>query len=347
MSKLGIIYDYQFLDHKIDTFSPENPDRLKNLYIEIANPKYAHLYKKYLPQVITSNLLHRIHSEFYIEQLRSFSFCINPYSYDKDTYLMEDSLYVAKLSSGSNIVLIDALMNNEIDIGFSLCRPPGHHALPERGMGYCIFNNASISTRYLLDKYNINKILILDFDVHHGNGTEEIFYSNNNVLTVSIHQRNIFPFTGHVQDVGIEEGKGYNINIPVYPQYGDEEYLYLFDNIIKKICEEYNPDFFIVSAGYDGHMDDNTSDTTLTYIGYQNIIRRIKSYIQTMNNKKALFLLEGGYNPNVLERCILDTLEELSTSYTNIHLTEQSSRAQLLVEKEIKPILKEYWPSIF
>jgi acetoin utilization deacetylase AcuC-like enzyme len=207
--------------------------------------------------------------------------------------------------------MADNIMAGEFDHGFALIRPPGHHAEPGRGMGFCILNNIGITAKYLLECYKLNRILILDFDAHHGNGTQEMFYESNEVLVVSLHQRGLFPFTGKAEETGREKGEGFNINIPVFPQFGDAEYTYLIGRTLQAIVEQFMPQIILVSAGYDGHKDDNISATLLSTGWFGTITTMLKQYAREACDNRLMLILEGGYNPVSLEASALATLESL------------------------------------
>ncbi len=255
-----------------------------------------------------------VHSRFYLDQLRHHVVNGDPYAYDRDTYLMEDSFFTAELAAGGCLELADRIMDGTLDHGFALIRPPGHHAEPGRGMGFCIFNNVSVTARYLRRKYGLNRILVVDFDAHHGNGTQEVFYETDEVLFISIHQRDLFPFTGKVNEAGIGQGQGYTINIPVFAQFGDLEYTFLLGRILQSVMEQYLPQIVLVSAGFDGHRDETISGTLLSTEWYGLATALLKQYAHDVCGGRLLMILEGGYNPVSLEASVLTTLDSLLTA---------------------------------
>ena len=251
------------------------------------------------------------HSPFYLDQLREHAIKDNPYSYDKDTYLMEDSLPTARLAAGGCFALTDRIMEGDINYGFGIIRPPGHHATPGRGMGFCIFNNVALTAEYLRNTYGLRRILILDFDVHHANGTQEIFYDTDEVMVCSIHQKELFPFTGTPEELGSGAGKGYTVNIPVHAQFSDKEYTYILGRTLQGIVEQYLPQFILVSAGFDAHKDDTISGTTLSSNWYATIAHILRRHAADNCDNRLLFVLEGGYNPVSLESSIFATIDAL------------------------------------
>jgi len=252
-----------------------------------------------------------VHSSFYLDQIREHAVKENPYSYDRDTYLMEDSIPTAQLAAGGCLALVDRILADELQYGFALIRPPGHHATAGRGMGFCLFNNVAVTAEYLRRQYGFHRILIVDFDIHHANGTQEIFYDTNEVMVLSIHQKGLFPFSGDPEDVGSEKGLGYSVNIPVHAQFGDAEYTYLMGRLLQGIVEQYLPQIILVSAGYDGHADDSISSTLLTSQWYGVVTNILRLHARDVCNNRLLLVMEGGYNPVSLESSVLATIAAL------------------------------------
>ncbi|BHH84861.1 histone deacetylase family protein [Desulforhopalus sp. 52FAK] len=311
-NRVGLVVDDRYLDHRIVTPSPENPERLRNL-ATVVREQFAQRCQLFSGREAGFDDIELVHSRFYLEQLKEHSVNGNPFSYDKDTYLMEQSIYTAQLATGGCLDLADRLLGDELDSGFALIRPPGHHAEPGRGMGFCVFNNVSITAEYLRKKYGLNRILIIDFDAHHGNGTQEAFYDTDEVMVMSLHQRDIFPFSGDVSEVGTEKGLGYTINVPVYSQFGDAEYTFLLGRLLQVVAEQYLPQIILVSAGYDAHQDDSISGTILTTEWFGLATALIKQAADSACDGRLLMVLEGGYNPVSLESSVLETLDSLCT----------------------------------
>ncbi len=307
----GLVLDNRYFNHVIERQSLENPERLRNLYQILESPKYKGRFTKIDPREIHISDVHTVHSSFYIDQLRNHSINKDPYSYDKDTYLMDQSLHTAQLAAGGCFQLVDKIMSQELSQGFALIRPPGHHAEMGRGMGFCILNNVALAARYLMKNYGLNRIMIIDFDVHHGNGTQDVFYEDNEVLFLSIHQKGIFPFSGDPHEIGKGKGEGYSVNIPVFSQFGDTEYTFLLGRLLQSLVEQYLPQFILVSAGYDAHVDDSISGTTLSTDWYRTATLMLRQYAEEACDGRLLFILEGGYNPVSLESSVLATIDGL------------------------------------
>ncbi len=311
MNKLGLVFDNRYLYHTIPQASPENPDRIRKLYIHLQQKLINDCFIHIAPREASDSEIHAVHSPFYMEQLREHSVKSDPFSYDKDTYLMEDTLPAARLAAGGCFSLVDQIMKGNIDYGFALVRPPGHHATPGRGMGFCVFNNVALTAEYLRKTYGLQRILILDFDVRHANGTQEIFYESNKTLLCSIHQKGLFPFSGEADEIGTGEGKGFTINLPVHPQFGDTEYTHLLGRTLQGLMEQYLPQFILVSAGYDAHKDDSISETVLSSDWFATITHILRRHAAEICDNRLLFVLEGGYNPVSLEESIFATIDAL------------------------------------
>ena len=309
--KPGILFDRRYFDHRIDLPSPENPDRVRGLYRTLEQADYARKLQVFKPREAGMEEVRAVHSQFYIEQVREHASGGNPYAYDRDTYLMDQSLYTATLATGGCLELADRIMTAEIDYGFALVRPPGHHAEPGRGMGFCVLNNAAITAEYLRRVYGLQRILILDFDVHHCNGTQAAFYETDEVLTLSIHQERLFPFSGQAVECGEGKGEGYTINLPVFQQFADVEYSYLLGRVLSTVVEQYLPQIILVSAGFDGHTDDSISKVDLTTNWYRSVTELLKYLARESCSDRLLYILEGGYNPVSLEDSVLATLDSL------------------------------------
>lgn len=315
-SRVGLVVDDRYLAHSIHQPSPENPGRIRHL-APIVRELYGQRCKVFPAREAEIKDIERVHSTFYMEQLKEHSVKADPFSYDLDTYLMEHSLHTAQLAAGGCLELADRLVSGELDCGFAMIRPPGHHAEAGRGMGFCVFNNVCITAEYLRKKYGLNRILILDFDAHHGNGTQEIFYESDEVFVVSLHQQDLFPFTGKASEVGVGRGVGYTVNVPVYAQFGDSEYTFLLGRLLQAIVEQYLPQIILISAGYDGHRDETISGTNLTTEWFGLATSMLKQYAKDACDGRLLMVLEGGYNAQSLEVSVLQTLESLLKSGDN------------------------------
>jgi acetoin utilization deacetylase AcuC-like enzyme len=229
---------------------------------------------------------------------------------DLDTVASAGSWEAALHAAGGAVTAVERLM---ADGGFAFCalRPPGHHAERDRAMGFCLFNNVAVAAAHAIEALGADRVLILDWDVHHGNGTEAIFYESSAVLYASIHQSPLYPGTGAVSDVGTGEGHGYTINLPVAPGSGRDEFLALVQNIVVPVGRDWRPDLLCISAGYDAHRDDPLANCALDDSDYGELAATMRDLARDLE-VPVLVCLEGGYSLEALARSVTATIEALS-----------------------------------
>jgi acetoin utilization deacetylase AcuC-like enzyme len=329
----GVLFDRRYYEYNLPRLSLENADRLRGLYRTLEGPEYRGRLQVCRPRQATAAEIAYAHSPFYLEQLRQRVTTDAPACYDQDAYLMEQSLYAAGLAAGGCLEMADRIMAGDIDYGFALIRPPGHHAEPGRGVGFCVFNNVAITAEHLRRVHGLERILILDFDVHHGSGTQSVFYDSDQVVFVSIHQQDLFPYTGLAEEVGCGKGQGYTINLPTDPLCADPEYMHLLDKVLSGVAARRQPQMILVSAGFDGHCEDPISTTLLTTRWYAAITELLKHLARETCEDRLMFVLEGGYNPAALEESVLAVVESLLQPAGNRPETIHSERAARILER--------------
>ena len=237
---------------------------------------------------------------------------------DADTYVTAESYEVALLSTGGLINLVDSVCTGRADNGFALLRPPGHHARPMQGMGFCLLGNVAIAARHAQKQYGFERVLIVDFDVHHGNGTQEIFYDDGSVLFFSIHQYPYYPGSGNVDETGAGTGEGATINVPFPAGVGDGAYLAAIEEILIPAARRFRPELILVSAGYDAHWMDPLAQHQVSIAGYAAMMRSLMALAEEVCSGRLVCTLEGGYNLDVLPHAVLSTLRVLSGSAQGI-----------------------------
>ncbi len=230
---------------------------------------------------------------------------------DPDTYVSAGSWDAALYAAGGLMNAVDAVMGKKVDNAFALVRPPGHHARPDRQMGFCLFNNVAVAARFALGNYDIKRVMIIDYDVHHGNGTQEAFYSDSQVLYFSTHEFPWYPFTGSADETGARAGEGYNVNVPMEADSGDREYLRVFNEVLRPVALRYQPDLILVSAGYDAHWQDTISNINLTTTGFARMAKVIREISDETCPNRLVYTLEGGYNRRALGFSVAGTFEVL------------------------------------
>lgn len=305
---MKLIYNKIFLEHRTESH-PESPERLLSFgnleEDEIENGE------RYLKLIYNDDYIHKIKSASKKGQWL-----------DSDTYTNNKSYEVACYAVGASIKV--AKQND-----FALIRPPGHHATINKAMGFCLFNNIAIATKWLNERGK--KVLILDLDSHHGNGSQDIFYNTDKVLYTSVHQYPAYPGTGWVNEVGEGKGKYNTINIPVPPYTSDDLFVDILSKMIPMIKEKYKPDVVAVSAGFDGHKDDPLLQLNLTVNAYYEIGRLLS------NNFRNIFAcLEGGYNVEVLPHCVYSFLMGINKEKSKLEFREQRTTSAANVQREFE-----------
>ncbi len=257
----------------------------------------------------TADQLERVHNRALINHVRRVSRAGGGLLDHGDTYATAESYDLARLAAGAGMTAVDAIMRGEIQNGFALVRPPGHHAEHDRVSGFCLFNNAAAAARRAQREHGARRALIVDFDVHHGNGTQDIFYRDDSVLFISIHlfaPRLFYPGTGSKREMGLGGGKGYTLNVPLSPYVGDAGYGRIFQELIRPKAAAFQPDIILVSAGFDAHWRDPLAMAGLSLTGYARLGRALLQLAEELCDGRILFILEGGYEIDVLSHGILN-----------------------------------------
>lgn len=301
--KVAYITDEIYLEHDTGMGHPESKDRLIAINRAI-EPIEEHLILQ-SPIAVSEAILETIHSPEHIGTVYEASQYGT--AIDADTICSESSYDAAVKAVGAGIVAIDGVKSGEFERAFCAVRPPGHHARPEQAMGFCLFNNIAIAARYA-QSVGYEKVMIIDFDVHHGNGTQDAFYGDDTVFYFSSHQAFAFPGTGMEKERGIGSAEGYTANFLMMPDGGDDEVLDIYENDLPLYVDRFDPDIILVSAGYDLHESDPLAQLNVTTEGIRKIVRLI------LDSKKEIphiFFLEGGYDVNALGENVRVTLEEM------------------------------------
>ncbi len=306
-----IIYDDFYLKHENGPGHPENAGRLISIKKALDTWEFKDriIFKK--PRPATVREIEMAHDRNYIKRIENLSGKGGISYLDPDTAVTEYTYDCALLAAGGCFTGIDLIFNGKSDFNkfFGVIRPPGHHASGDRGRGFCIFNNIALSAKYARLKYNIKKIAIIDFDAHHGNGTQEFFYEDSSVFYVSFHQYPHYPGTGNLDETGSGEGRGFNLNFPFAPQTGEADYLTAMLDIIATLMEKYRPGLLLVSAGYDSHLMDPLASLGLVDGSYYKIMYIISYLSSKYCDGRLGIMLEGGYEHNYTARSVLKTIE--------------------------------------
>jgi len=306
MKKVGLIYHEDYLKHDTGVGHPERKERLvaivehlkkSNLSekIEWISPKLRNDVEKWILKVHQSSHLEFVRTSI-LKGIRLLDF--------GDTYVSKDSFDVALLAVSGVLEGVDKIFKGELDKIFCAVRPPGHHAESRRVMGFCLFNNVAVAGRYAQETYGVEKVAIIDWDVHHGNGTQEIFYEDPSVLYISLHQYPFYPGTGSREEKGSGKGYGFTLNFPMPAGSNDEDYLKIFGNEVSPALEKFQPEFIIISAGFDAHQDDPLAGMKLTEEAFKMMTKLTNEIALKFSQGKILSVLEGGYNLEALARSV-------------------------------------------
>jgi len=321
--RVGIVYNPIYLEH-------DTGDHIENSQRLVA--AMSHLKETGIKEKLTClpsrpallEELEMIHVPEYISYVKSKAENGGGWL-DPDTVVSHNSYEAALYAAGGFMVAAEAVMKGEVDNAFALVRPPGHHAIRDRARGFCIFNNMAIAAKFAVNKFSLNRILIADFDVHHGNGTQDAFYADSKVLYFSTHQYPFYPGTGWMDETGAGEGEGTTVNFPMAAGWGDEECLRAFNEVLVPIARRFQPQLILVSAGFDAHWADYLAMMQVSVAGFAQMTMILKELAAELCQGHLVFTLEGGYNLRVVTssiKAVFDVL--LGNSETDDPLGEAS-----------------------
>ncbi len=348
MKKVGVIFDEVFLKHSAGEWHPESPERLKAILNRLNEEDLKPLINFYTPfpaskEEVLWNHTPQLFEEIAATQKRGFT------QLDPDTGANEYSFEAALKAVGAQKTALKLLFEEGYSTIFALVRPPGHHAEKDRAMGFCLFNNVALAAHYAKNLYGLKRILILDWDVHHGNGTQKSFYEDPEVLYFSLHQYPYYPGTGHYTELGRGSGRGFTINVPLSAGKGDEAYIYIFEKLFYPIAMQFKPELIIVSAGFDLCKNDPLGGMQVSPdVGIGCMTQIVKEVAEKCSKGKILFSLEGGYSLSNLKKAVETVILVCSETKTYSWNKEFSKEAEI-VEKEVLTPLRDlltyhdYW----
>ena len=343
---VAVVIDKRYRNHLMGVTHLENYKRIKAVMEILQNKRLDGKWFRIVPRLAQKNELTWVHTLDYVEKVektagKSLS------SFDFDTQMTAESWSTARLAAGGVFSLLDGIMSGRASRGFAFIRPPGHHAGPSKGMGFCIFNNIALGAKYLKQKYKVSRVMIIDIDAHHGNGTQEVFYDTDEVLFVSIHESESFPGTGRVEQTGQGKGKGFTINIPLEKGSRARDIGRALYFLAGPVAQEYNPDMILVSFGFDLYIHDRLAGMKVTPGGYALITALLIEIAERSAGGKIAFVMEGGYSIEGIGKCGLAVMKEIcnvvSVSQDKIDRVRKSDPGRLSSLRKITEIHKKYW----
>ena len=313
MRRTAYVYDDRYLLHDPGSWHPERPDRLKAIQTSLKDSGVLELLIQLKPYPAPLAWVERLHDPDYIRRFQEACRRGEQVFDVQDCGISPESYEIALLAAGGVMAAADAIMGDQADNAFCAVRPPGHHAERDRAMGFCFFNNVALGAVYLLENFGLERVAIVDWDVHHGNGTQHLFEADPRVFYLSLHEdpQYCYPGTGYRREEGKGPGKGFTLNLPFPPHSGDEEYLEALRNEGLPRLRQFAPQFVMISAGFDAHAKDPLAHISLTRSGYREMARLVLDLAQESAGGRLITVLEGGYNLEVLEECVEDHLRIL------------------------------------
>lgn len=306
----AVIYDDIYLKHDTGPHHPENATRLTNTVDHLCSTGLWQKLDIIKPRAATAEEVSAVHSIRHIERVAEIAGEGGGYL-DPDTYVSSHSYEAALYASGALLTATDLLMDKKARNAFCLVRPPGHHATPTRGMGFCLFNNVAIAAKYIQSRYGLERVVIIDWDVHHGNGTQDAFYDDPTVMYFSLHRYPFYPGTGAKEETGKGNGFGFTINVPLPYNTEPREYLEIFDGILKRNVMPFKPQFMLISSGFDAYHLDPISGLGLGASDYNTLTKLAKKIAHDCCDGRIVSCLEGGYHLIDLPKCIEEHLKGL------------------------------------
>jgi len=341
MNKTALVADRRYLKHFAGRVHPERPERVATM-IEMAEHLARPDLKTYTPREAAFDELALCHRADYIGAVERTA-GVDRFDFDPDTHTSPDTWKTATLAAGGVLTATETVLDGAACNAFAIVRPPGHHALPGSAMGFCFFNNVAIAAAWLTRVRGLKRVLIFDWDVHHGNGTQDIFYESPQVLYMSIHQFPLYPGTGWLDQIGSGAGVGFTVNAPLPATCGNEEYLYLLDRLLLPIARIFNPEFVLVSAGFDCHYRDPLGMMRVDERGFAAMARRLKHLAAECCGGKLVAALEGGYDLKALADSGRALIEELGRDADDpITPAAAASRALPIIERA-RYFLEPHW----
>ncbi len=340
MYRTAIVADRAYMAHAPGRVHPERPERIAAL-IQMTEQLSRPRLKRFAPRAASTAELRLCHGAEYIRSVER-SATVERFDFDADTHSSPQTWETARLAAGGVLTATEAVADGEADNGFAIVRPPGHHARPDRAMGFCFFNNVAIAAEWLVENRGFNRVLVVDWDVHHVNGTQEMFYDSSKVLYMSSHQYPFYPGTGWFDEVGAGVGRGFTINAPLPATFGDNEYLHIFDELFIPVARQFKPEFVLISAGFDCHHRDPLGGMRVTEDGFTAMARRMTALAAECCGGKIVAVLEGGYDLQALAEGARAVINEFGRDGEAVVSPPNSPRSAPILDRA-RHFLSSYW----
>jgi acetoin utilization deacetylase AcuC-like enzyme len=338
MTETGIVIDPRYLDHDTGRGHPERRERIAVLLQMLG--EQSERFHPIAPRAATGEELALVHDGAFVEDVAKTQHLAH-FAFDADTPVSPLSYDTACLAAGGFLALLDAIMTGSVRNGFAFVRPPGHHAERARAMGFCLFNNVAVGAEYLRRVHGLSRVLVMDWDLHHGNGTQHIFERDPNVLYLSTHQYPFYPGTGAMEECGRSEGEGFTVNLPFPAGCADAEFAEAFTTVIEPIAHQFEPEFVLISAGFDAHARDPLGGLAVTEAGFDLMTRSLLDIARRYAKGRCAAILEGGYDLTAIRNSSAAVLDELGTGGGEVH-SAPASRATSILER-VRKIQGRYW----
>ncbi len=339
----GIVKDWRYLEHDMGPAHPESPDRIRVIYEMLEKEKAFSAYPVIEPRPATEAEVEIIHTKAYFDQIRQTAGRERVYL-DPDTSTSPKSYETALLAAGGTLKAAEMIVQKKVDNAFALVRPPGHHAEASAARGFCIFNNIAVAAEHLIRSSGLKRVLIVDWDLHHGNGTQHSFEDRSDVLYFSTHQFPHYPGTGHWSETGKGKGEGFTVNVPLAAGKSDGDFLYILRRLLSPIARAFSPEFILVSAGFDIFAGDPLGGMEVTVEGFGALAAELQSLARSVSAGRILYVLEGGYNLFGLRDGVRSVLFAMGTARPS---SPPGLRVSASTEPELAPVFrtqKKFWP---
>jgi acetoin utilization deacetylase AcuC-like enzyme len=341
MRKTMLVADRRYMNHFAGRVHPERPARIAAMIDMVGSLKRSALVSS-APREASIEELTLCHSEEYVAMVERTVACDRT-DFDPATHASGETWTTARLAAGGVLTAVAAVQDGAAANAFAIVRPPGHHALPDTAMGFCFFNNVAIAASWLVKVIGMRRVLIADWDVHHGNGTQQMFYESPEVLYMSTHQYPFYPGSGSLDQIGNGLGLGFTVNAPMPATFGDNEYLQIFDELLMPVARRFRPEFVLISAGFDAHFRDPLGGMRVTEGGFVAMTRRLQRIADECCEGKMVAALEGGYDLRGLAECGRAVINEMGRDGDEpVSAAKDGERAQPIIQRA-RYFLEDYW----